>query len=429
MAGTSIRKYVGQKVAVVRWKPPATHYGDTDTFLAGTWDDEEGTGEADDTVLPGGVDASPCQQGGQVTGGDVQGEELRMWRYTVGVEARTLQQKVFNSLKRRSCTRVRGLTEAVQENSVGVWRIPESEDDPVPVFHLPHQGDVSDIQYVTRDSFIVGSGLGSVRLCRHTAEDALETVHCWDKVHSFTTGPAPCTSLACSGEQIASVGEDGKLIILHPNQKKPTRVLEGVGGCSLYAVMFVRTHEVLTSSMQGHLKLWDLRASSPAKGLLFSPDQVAVCYLAGHPTQQHLVAAGGEDGTLALWDMRNTAHPFTIIAAHTGPICQVQFHPMAPEHLFTSGMDGQLLHWDASGSAKPIHMSHKAAQDVSGGSVTVWLGSEVSRGATDTTSILQSPLPINSLDVEGPTLIAGSDSEAIYVLSDVLKKRNDSMVY
>lgn len=44
-----------------------------------------------------------------------------------------------------------------------------------------------------------------------------------------------------------------------------------------------------------------------------------MCHLAGHPTQQHLVAAGGEDGTLAIWDMRNMSHPFSIIAAHSGP--------------------------------------------------------------------------------------------------------------
>ncbi|KAG0715720.1 hypothetical protein GWK47_011304 [Chionoecetes opilio] len=33
---------------------------------------QEGTGEADDSVLPGGVDASRRQQGGQITGGGVQ---------------------------------------------------------------------------------------------------------------------------------------------------------------------------------------------------------------------------------------------------------------------------------------------------------------------------------------------------------------------
>lgn len=47
--------------------------------------------------------------------------------------------------------------------------------------------------------------------------------------------------------------------------------------------------------------------------------QVGVYDLAGHPTQQHLVAAGGEDGALAIWDMRSTAQPFTIISAHCGP--------------------------------------------------------------------------------------------------------------
>lgn len=64
-----------------------------------------------------------------------------------------------------------------------------------------------------------------------------------------------------------------------------------------------------------------------------------------------------------------------------------------------------------------------------GGSVTVWLGSEVSRGATDTACILQSPLPINSLDVKGTTLIAGSDNEAIYVVHQMLKKKVEDMVY
>ena len=39
MSGSKVRRYVGQKVSVVRWRPPATHYGETDTFLAGSWND------------------------------------------------------------------------------------------------------------------------------------------------------------------------------------------------------------------------------------------------------------------------------------------------------------------------------------------------------------------------------------------------------
>ena len=43
------------------------------------------------------------------------------------------------------------------------------------------------LQYVTRDSFVVGSSTGTVRLYKHSAGD-LEAVNCWDKVHAFTTG-------------------------------------------------------------------------------------------------------------------------------------------------------------------------------------------------------------------------------------------------
>nr|XP_027213572.1 nucleoporin Nup43-like [Penaeus vannamei] len=196
---------------------------------------------------------------------------------------------------------------------------------------------------------------------------------------------------------------------------------ESVGGCSMYAVVYVRASEVVTANMQGHLKLWDLRAQQPAKATLLSPDQIAVCHLAGHPTQQHLVAAGGEDGAMAIWDMRNIAQPVTLISAHNGPITEVRFHPAAPDHLFTCGLDGQLLHWDASASARPTPVSFKGPRDPAGASITVWLSSDVARGAIDTTCIIpQSSLPINSLDIEGPTLVAGSDNESIYTVRNVL---------
>lgn len=58
---------------------------------------------------------------------------------------------------------------------------------------------------------------------------------------------------------------------------------------------------------------------------------------------------------------------------------------------------------------------------LTGGSVTVWLSSDVARGSIDTTCVIQSSqLPINSLDVEGSTLLAGSDNEAIYTVRQVM---------
>lgn len=36
-----------------------------------------------------------------------------------------------------------------------------------------------------------------------------------------------------------------------------------------------------------------------------------------HPTQPHIVATGGQDGTLYLWDMRQEKYPITLLEAHS----------------------------------------------------------------------------------------------------------------
>ena len=36
-----------------------------------------------------------------------------------------------------------------------------------------------------------------------------------------------------------------------------------------------------------------------------------------HPTQPHIVATGGQDGTLCIWDMRQDRFPVTLLDAHS----------------------------------------------------------------------------------------------------------------
>lgn len=94
---------------------------------------------------------------------------------------------------------------------------------------------------------------------------------------------------------------------------------DGESECSNNTVIFVKASEVLTGNMQGHLKLWDLRAQNALKTTMLSPDHVSVKYLSRHPTQQHVIAVAGEDGTLAIWDLRTVSQPLVLISAHTGP--------------------------------------------------------------------------------------------------------------
>ena len=44
----------------------------------------------------------------------------------------------------------------------------------------------------------------------------------------------------------------------------------------------------------------------------------------------------------------------------------------------------------------------------------------MARGDIDTTEITNSHLPLNSIDIEGSTLLAGSDLEAIFVVRNTL---------
>jgi len=43
-----------------------------------------------------------------------------------------------------------------------------------------------------------------------------------------------------------------------------------------------------------------------------------------HPTQRHIVFAGGQDGSLTVWDLRHNTFPVTLLSAHsdTGTVLQ-----------------------------------------------------------------------------------------------------------
>ena len=47
-----------------------------------------------------------------------------------------------------------------------------------------------------------------------------------------------------------------------------------------------------------------------------SGDRVPLLCIDKHPTQPHLIATGGQDGVLGLWDMRQEQYPVTLLQAH-----------------------------------------------------------------------------------------------------------------
>ena len=48
-----------------------------------------------------------------------------------------------------------------------------------------------------------------------------------------------------------------------------------------------------------------------------SGDCIGLQCVDNHPTQPHIVATGGQDGTLCIWDMRQDRFPVTLLDAHS----------------------------------------------------------------------------------------------------------------
>ncbi|XP_032263566.1 nucleoporin Nup43 isoform X2 [Phoca vitulina] len=309
-----------------------------------------------------------------------------------------------------------------EENYVSLWSIGDFgnldsdggfEGDHQLLCDIRHHGDVMDLQ-------------------------TLSVSQQWTAAH-YHTGPgspscgsAPCTGVVCSNPEIVTVGEDGRINLFRVDHKEAVRTIDNADSSTLHAVTFLRTPEILTVNSIGQLKIWDFRkqGNEPSQILSLTGDRVPLHCVDRHPNQQHVVATGGQDGMLSIWDVRQGTMPVSLLKAHEAEMWEVHFHPSNPDHLFTCSEDGSLWHWDAStdvpeksslfnqGGRNSTFLSHSISNqtNVHQSLISSWLSTDPAKDRIEITSLLPSrTLSVNSLDVLGPCLVCGTDSEAIYV--------------
>uniref|UniRef100_A0A3Q3FTZ5 Nucleoporin 43 n=1 Tax=Labrus bergylta TaxID=56723 RepID=A0A3Q3FTZ5_9LABR len=287
-----------------------------------------------------------------------------------------------------------------EDNKISLWSIGSSgtddgfEGDPQLLCEHKHDGDVLDLQ-------------------------TMSVSQRWERAHHYPCDNAPCTGIVCSTPEIVSVGEDGRIIVFRSDHEGVVRVIENADSSTIHAVTYLRTTEILTVNSIGQLKLWDLRqqSNSPSQILSLSGDRVPLHCVDRHPNQQHIVATGGQDGMLCVWDVRQGNTPFSLMEAHSAEMWEVHFHPTNPDHLFTCSEDGSLLHWEASSqSDMPSFLQGKFCLRLNQSLISAWLSGDSSKGRLETTHMLPSQtLSVNSLDVLGQCLVCGTDGEAIFV--------------
>ena len=153
--------------------------------------------------------------------------------------------------------------------------------------------------------------------------------------------------------------------------------------------------------------------------------------MAKHPTQQHILCSGSEDGMLAFWDLRRQKHPVTLLNAHQQSVLEVHFHQQQPEHMFSCSQNGDVWHWNGSNiSIRPsanilsfgnqIPSSQPNAQSAND-TACPWMNSEAVKNRVETQSLMtRQSLPVNTIDVLGNSILIGGDNEAIYLIPNVL---------
>uniref|UniRef100_A0A3P9AE62 Uncharacterized protein n=1 Tax=Esox lucius TaxID=8010 RepID=A0A3P9AE62_ESOLU len=309
-----------------------------------------------------------------------------------------------------------------EDNKISLWSIgdngvsgmdDEFEGDPQLVCEYKHNGDVMDLQFLDQDRIVTASSTGAVTIFRHNHNNqTLSVSQLWERAHHYPCGKAPCTGVVCNSPEIVTVGEDGRIILFRSDQEGVTRTIENADSSTIHAVTFLRTTEILTVNSIGQLKLWDFRqrGNEPSQILSLTGDRVPLHCVDRHPNQQHIVATGGQDGMLCIWDVRQGKMPFSLMEAHSAEMWEVHFHPSNPDHLFSSKVPQ---------SGRNASITSRSAIAPAGGNqslISAWLTGDSGKGRLETTHMLPSQtLSVNSLDVLGQCLVCGTDGEAIYV--------------
>ncbi|XP_053238121.1 nucleoporin Nup43 [Podarcis raffonei] len=327
-----------------------------------------------------------------------------------------------------------------EENKISIWSVgdfgsltPNGEyhGEPHLLCDIEHSGDVMDMEFLDQERIVTASSTGSVTIFRHHQNNqTLSLNQKWKNAHYYDAsgGSASCTGIICNSPEIFTVGEDGRINVFEVDHKEAKRTIDNADSSTLHAVTQLRTTEILTVNSIGQLKVWDFRQQGNEPSQIFSltGERVPLHCVDRHPSQQHIVATGSQDGMLSIWDVRQGGMPVSLLNAHDAELWEVHFHPSNPDHLFTCSEDGALWHWDVStdvserksflhtgGRSTTTYLPHSAVNQ----SVTsAWLSNDPTKDRMEITNLVSNPtLSVNSLDVLGSCLVYGTDAESIYV--------------
>lgn len=176
----------------------------------------------------------------------------------------------------------------------------ESDYTPKAVSTLPVRGDVTGLEVIDHNNVVVssGSGVSFVWINRDLERNNLRENFRFNNLHKFKSGEeALCTGLSTFEDSIATIGDDGKLIVSSFNNQRIIVELEDVDSITQTAIDFISYKELLTGNRLGIMKSFDLRSGLREPSATFpiscedEKKSNGVTYITHHPTQQHIVSS------------------------------------------------------------------------------------------------------------------------------------------
>ncbi|KAK5578609.1 hypothetical protein RB653_008281 [Dictyostelium firmibasis] len=105
---------------------------------------------------------------------------------------------------------------------------------------------------------------------------------------------------------------------------------------------------ILTGSQDNTLRMWDIRDSANASKITFSPKSESIRDVQFNPSQSNQFAAAFDNGTIQLWDIRKPTIAVEKITSHQGLVLTIDWHPEEKNIIASGGRDRAIRVWDFS---------------------------------------------------------------------------------
>ena len=117
---------------------------------------------------------------------------------------------------------------------------------------------------------------------------------------------------------------------------------------------------LVSGSQDGTIKMWDRRQAESI--LTLKPNSESVRDVQYCPTSQSRLAASFDNGTVQVWDVRKVKKREAKLSGHNGIVLAIDWHPKRPNILASGGRDRWIHVWDLASPAAPLAGSRSRAR-------------------------------------------------------------------